>query len=311
MKAFVLCLILLASFQCFAAATESPRVTASGGLHDINKASTLLCLQVSNFSDEKLGKLADIVIDLSSSQIVYAVVAVGGFIGIGEKYIALPPSVLSAAPDGHSLFLDADKEALRRAPGFALSNAAELTNHSSVAAIYNFYHRNIELSSEANAGQLAANHHDETEKASGHEIREAAGSESPKKDLNFFKVTELIGMSVVDAKGRRVAVIRDLALDLKLQQAFYVVLSSGGFLGAGDRLYAAPCFAFSQTGDAKSLTFAMPVEAFNNAVPFQPNHWPRQYDEAFSIPSRAATAGRERITEPAGVPRGGTKPKAN
>ena len=302
-KAFVLGLILLMAMQCFAKPAEDSGLATNGPLHDTNKASTLLGLQVSNHSGEKLGKLADLVIDLPSSQLVYAVVAVGGFIGIGEKYIALPPNVLSVARDGRSLLLDADKEALRHAPGFAASNAADLTNQSAVASVYDFYGKKFPRPpGETNFAQLAAN---QPHKAGqiDREINEAAGSENPKKDLNFFKVTELIGMTVVGGNTRRVAGIRDLAVDLKTQQALYVVLSSGGFLGTGERLYAVPCFAFSQTGDAKLLSFNLPIETFNQATAFQPRQWPTHYDEAFSVPVRSATTGSRKISEPAGVPR--------
>ena len=82
------------------------------------KASGLLGMEVRNNENQKLGEIKDLVMD-SPGRVSYAVLAVGGFLGIGEKLIALPPNSLRVAEDGDYLILNADKAKILAAPGFA------------------------------------------------------------------------------------------------------------------------------------------------------------------------------------------------
>jgi hypothetical protein len=83
-----------------------------------NKASGLLGMEVRNNENQKLGEIKDLVME-SPGKVSYAVLAVGGFLGIGEKLIALPPNTLKVATDGDYLVLNADKAKIQAAPGFA------------------------------------------------------------------------------------------------------------------------------------------------------------------------------------------------
>lgn len=84
-----------------------------------DKASGILGMEVRNNENEKLGEVKDLVMDVNSGRVSYAVLSVGGFLGIGEKLIALPPGVLKATDAGEYLLLDADKSRIQAAPGFA------------------------------------------------------------------------------------------------------------------------------------------------------------------------------------------------
>jgi hypothetical protein len=95
--------------------TETDREKVRHG----NKASGLIGMEVRNQENQKLGEIKDLVLDVNSGKVSYAVLAVGGFLGIGEKLIALPPSALRLSDDHHHLMLDADKARIEAAPGFA------------------------------------------------------------------------------------------------------------------------------------------------------------------------------------------------
>lgn len=83
-----------------------------------NKASGLIGMEVRNHENQKLGEIKDLVLE-NPGKVSYAVLAVGGFLGIGEKLIALPPSALKVADEGEYLVLNADKARIQAAPGFA------------------------------------------------------------------------------------------------------------------------------------------------------------------------------------------------
>jgi len=85
----------------------------------VNKATSLIGMDVRNAQNEKLGEIKDLVVDLHSGKIAYAVLSVGGFLGIGDKYIAVPPGAFSVAPDQQRVVLNADKARIQNAPGFA------------------------------------------------------------------------------------------------------------------------------------------------------------------------------------------------
>ncbi len=83
-----------------------------------DKASGILGMEVRNPQNEKLGEIKDIVLDMNSGKVSYSVLAVGGFLGIGEKLIALPTAALKVSETGDFLILNADKSRIQAAPGF-------------------------------------------------------------------------------------------------------------------------------------------------------------------------------------------------
>jgi sporulation protein YlmC with PRC-barrel domain len=87
-----------------------------------NKASGLIGMEVRNAENQKLGEVKDLVMDMNSGRVSYAVLSVGGFLGIGEKLIALPPGALKATDAGDHLVLNADKAKIQAAPGFAATS---------------------------------------------------------------------------------------------------------------------------------------------------------------------------------------------
>jgi sporulation protein YlmC with PRC-barrel domain len=85
---------------------------------EINKASKFIGMRVKNPQDENLGRIEDLAFELESGQIAYAVIGVGGFLGLGEKYIAVPLQALTPAQGEDHLLLDASKQAVEQAKGF-------------------------------------------------------------------------------------------------------------------------------------------------------------------------------------------------
>ncbi|HTG44454.1 MAG TPA: PRC-barrel domain-containing protein [Verrucomicrobiae bacterium] len=104
------------------ATVRSDHSDTSAKVRHSNKASGILGMEVRNRDNQKLGEIKDLVLDVNQGKVSYAVLAVGGFLGVGEKLIALPPSALRAAEDGEYLVLNADKSKIQAAPGFAATS---------------------------------------------------------------------------------------------------------------------------------------------------------------------------------------------
>ncbi len=83
---------------------------------------TVIGSKVINQQNEDLGKIEDIVIDADAGRIAYAVLSFGGFLGLGDKYFAIPWEAFRFnLSDKHAL-LNVDKKLLDNAPGFSKDN---------------------------------------------------------------------------------------------------------------------------------------------------------------------------------------------
>lgn len=74
--------------------------------------------RVVNEQGEDLGKIEDVIIDANAARVSYAILSFGGFMGLGDKLFALPWVSLSYDRNGQRFVLKADKELLKKAPGF-------------------------------------------------------------------------------------------------------------------------------------------------------------------------------------------------
>ena len=90
----------------------------SGPGPEVMAASSFEGESVVNLQGETLGEVEEIMLDVRSGQIAYVVLAVGGLLGIGEKYFAIPWQALTLDTDRKCFVLDADKDRLKNAAGF-------------------------------------------------------------------------------------------------------------------------------------------------------------------------------------------------
>lgn len=97
---------------------SAPTQGGRAGKDKLVRASEFLKKNVRNPQNEKLGDVQDIVLEMSSGRVLYAVMAAGGFLGLGEKLFAIPVSAFTLATDGKELVLAADKDRLKSAEGF-------------------------------------------------------------------------------------------------------------------------------------------------------------------------------------------------
>ena len=83
-------------------------------------ARSILGDKVLNKSGEDLGKIEDIMLNIDEGNIEYVIIAFGGFIGVNEKYFAIPFALLKVDPDKERFILNQSKETLDNAPGFEM-----------------------------------------------------------------------------------------------------------------------------------------------------------------------------------------------
>ncbi|PIT69971.1 PRC-barrel domain-containing protein [Bartonella tribocorum] len=81
-------------------------------------ASSLIGANVYNIEDENIGEVKDII--LRENNIAGFVIAVGGFLGIGESYVVVSPETIQMTNDygKWKLITNATKDSLKDAPTF-------------------------------------------------------------------------------------------------------------------------------------------------------------------------------------------------
>lgn len=81
-------------------------------------ASSIIGDEVCNLTEEKLGTIQDIMLDVVTGRIRYAVLSSGGFLGIGDRLFAIPWAALSLDSENKRFKLDIEVDRLKKAPGF-------------------------------------------------------------------------------------------------------------------------------------------------------------------------------------------------
>ena len=87
--------------------------------------------KVENPGGENLGKIEDLMINVNTGHVEYAVIEFGSFLGIGGKLFAVPFHELELNPSRQVFVLGRDKEYLKNAPGFDKEHWPETNVHLS------------------------------------------------------------------------------------------------------------------------------------------------------------------------------------
>jgi hyperosmotically inducible periplasmic protein len=108
-------------------------------LSDVQKASKVMGTPVRNLQDEKLGKVENLMVDLSAGRILAVVISSGGFIGIGDELSAVPPAALRFNTERDTLQLDASKEMLSASPHFKANQWPDFGQPRYASDVYSAY----------------------------------------------------------------------------------------------------------------------------------------------------------------------------
>jgi len=250
-------------------------------------------MKVVSQQGEPIGKIEDVVVHPGGAN-SYAVLSIGGWLGMGDKLFAMPWSVLrtverdTAAKDSPtSLVLPLDKERLMAAPGFDQKHWPEMANPEWTKDIDAFYAGGVHQSS---TKPVDASMHN---------------------SVISWRATELKGANVETPTGDKLGDIKEIGIDAH-GRVSYAALSVGGFLGLGDRLVAVPWDALKfslagEKGNKRLISLASTKQELEQAPQFKdgkdhcaemcdPKFVSRVY-EHFSCPEYWKTAEAEGIKQ--------------
>jgi len=83
---------------------------------DVIAADKVEGTSVYDMAGDKLGSIKSVMIDKTSGRVVYATLAFGGVLGIGQKYHALPWRILEYSTTLGGYQVDVDRDRLEQAP---------------------------------------------------------------------------------------------------------------------------------------------------------------------------------------------------
>lgn len=92
----------------------------------------------------------------------------------------------------------------------------------------------------------------------------------------------LIGNDVYSLDEENVGDIKEIMLDTQTGEVCYAVLSYGGFLGVGTKLFAVPWEALTLDTENKRFVLNVDSSALEDAPGFDKNDWPDMADERWA-----------------------------
>lgn len=102
-------------------------------------ANTLIGNNVYNSKSESLGDIKEIMLDMRTGRVSYAVLEFGGFLGMGSKLFAVPWSVLKLDTVEKRFIFDVSKESLENAPGFEKDDWPNMADPAWEKGIHDYY----------------------------------------------------------------------------------------------------------------------------------------------------------------------------
>ena len=106
---------------------------------EVMGADTLIGNDVCNPEGEDLGDIKEIMLDMRSGRVGYAVMSFGGFLGMGEKLFAIPWSALTLDTENKRFVLNVEEERLKNAPGFDTNHWPDMADQAWVTGIHSYY----------------------------------------------------------------------------------------------------------------------------------------------------------------------------
>lgn len=187
------------------------------------RASKLIGTAVEGSDGKRIGEIEDLVIDLNSQRIEYAVLAHGGFVGVGEKLFAYPVSALQPAQN-ERLRIDVSEQKLKDAPGFDRKNWPDWNRDDYRSQVDRYY---------------------------GGEARPVNPDENPR----YVRASDFIGKDINDQANEDVGEVEELIVNMKDGSLHYVLVEFDNWHPDNDKLYVlAPTTlgaAVAEDGDLK------------------------------------------------------------
>ena len=101
------------------------------------------------------------------------------------------------------------------------------------------------------------------------------------KYRRVLAASTLAGDQVQNSAGEDLGTVDEIMIDIPAGKVAYAVLSFGGFLGMGDKLFAVPWSALRVDEDKKHFILDVDKKKLENAPGFDKDNWPDMADTSW------------------------------
>ncbi|MCC6533342.1 MAG: PRC-barrel domain-containing protein [Burkholderiales bacterium] len=238
------------------------------------RASRLIGMFVRNSANEKLGQIKDLIVDLGSSRVHYAVLEFAGDVFVSKKLFVYPLTAFKPSGDGEFMVLAVDKGKLSAAPAFSSDQWPNW--HARSKEIDQYF--GITPSSDAGTSR------------------------------RLVRASSYLGADVRDTQGKDVGDLSELVVNVNNGTVRYAVVAFDKPWSMDERLVAVPLKAFV-VNDQGQLRVNVSREAIANAPGIDRRDWPKanlSQNAWISEVDRYAMS----LTMPAGTSNRGTRSEA-
>jgi sporulation protein YlmC with PRC-barrel domain len=118
---------------------KTPKGHKKGPGPELMGADTLIGEDVYNHKEEKLGDIKEIMLDMRTGKVAYAVLSFGGFMGMADKLFAVPWNALRLDTSNYRFVLNVEKDMLKNAPGFDKDDWPDMADTTWMSQIHSYY----------------------------------------------------------------------------------------------------------------------------------------------------------------------------
>jgi sporulation protein YlmC with PRC-barrel domain len=108
---------------------------------DVMAVATLDGTKVMSSDGEHVGKISDIMLDVTSGRIAYAVLSEGGFLGMGTTLHAIPWNALTLDTDEKCFHVSIPAQQIKNDPGFDKDHWPSMADASWGTTVHQYYNR--------------------------------------------------------------------------------------------------------------------------------------------------------------------------
>lgn len=244
------------AFLLIGAVVVMPGAAAQDVSPPLYKMSTIIGRAVESQHGNEVGQISEVVMEATTGNVAYAVVASDGFVGLGEKLFAIPWRALQQPIAAQTFRLDMTEEQLKQAPGFDKDNWPDLEDRHWGDTIHAYY------------GQSPYWGQHLPPKTS----REA---EEPVPQ-RLLRASHVLKSEVMNLQGQRLGDIEEVVIDTAAGKVAYVVLSAKQLLGLGEKWFAIPWHTLQQSVGFGTFTLDVDKETLQKAPGFDRDNWPNR-----------------------------------
>ena len=224
------------------------------------KAHQLMGMRVENLDGQKVGTVRNLVLDIKTGKVKYAVIGSGGFLGARSTLKLAPAQAMSAATTKReTLAVNATTLQWNNVPAFKLSSLASLAEANNASEISRHFKK-----PQTKALTTPKNSLSITGGQTGQQMK------APEPELQF--ASDLVGMRVVNQKQEKIGEVSDLLVGFDNARPAFAIISSGRLFHRQNQ-YAVPLSALSASGKDHQLTLNADMPALQQAPPFDQRAW--------------------------------------